>query len=184
MQIVKKHLKIGLGVVLPVALVLQVGLWLVSLTGAFFEELLSIELAWWGVLLSLLATLGLITVLGFIVANSKFVRDIRKWIEQKVIDNTPLVKPIYNFGKEIVDTFVSDIKEDGELTVIEVDFGSFQALGVLTDEKNGLGFLLSAPSPLTGFVFKLPKYRKLDMTFIEAVKINTSLGRVGGDKWQ
>ena len=25
---------------------------------------------------------------------------------------------------------------------------------------------------------------KLDMTFVEAAKINTSLGRVGGDKWQ
>lgn len=181
---VKKYLKIGLGVILPVALVLQVALWLVSLTSAFFEELLGIQLVWWGVLLSLLATMGLIVLLGFIVANSKFIRDTKKWIEQKVIDNTPLVRPVYNFGKEIVDTFVSDIKEDGELTVIEVDFGSFQALGVLTDEKNGLGFLLSAPSPLTGFVFKLPNYRKLDMTFVEAAKINTSLGRVGGDKWQ
>ena len=181
---VKRYLKIGLGVILPVALVLQVGLWLVSLTSAFFEELLGVELVWWGVLLSLLATLGLIVILGFVVAHSKFIRDIKKWIEQKVIDNTPLVRPVYNFGKEIVDTFVSDIKEDGELTVIEVDFGSFQALGVLTDEKNGLGFLLSAPSPLTGFVFKLPNYRKLDMTFVEAAKINTSLGRVGGDKWQ
>jgi hypothetical protein len=29
----------------------------------------------------------------------------------------------------------------------------------------------------------LPNYRKLEMTFVEAAKINTSLGRVGGDRW-
>lgn len=180
----KRYLKVGLGVVIPVALVLQIGLWLISITQGFFESLLGFELAWWGVVLSALATVVLIIVLGFVVAHSKIIRDIRKFIEQQVIDKTPLVRPVYNFGKEVVDTFVTDIKGDGELTVIEVDFGSFQALGVLTDEENGLGFLLSAPSPLTGFVFKLPKYRKLDMSFIEAAKINTSLGRVGGDKWK
>jgi len=123
-------------------------------------------------------------VLGFVVAHSKLIRDTRKFVEKQVIDKTPLVRPIYNFGREVVDTFITDVKEDGELTVIEVDFGTFQALGVLTDEENGLGFLLSAPSPLTGFVFKLPNYRKLDMTFIDAAKINTSLGRVGGGKWR
>ena len=60
-----------------------------------------------------------------------------------------------------------------------------KSLGVLTDEKNGLGFLLSAPSPVTGYVFKISsyKYKKLDMTFMEAVKINTSLGKIGGEKW-
>ena len=180
----KRYLKVGLGVVIPVALVLQIGLWLISITQGFFESLLGFELAWWGVILSALATVVLIVVLGFVVAHSKLIRDARKFIEKQVIDKTPLVRPVYNFGKEVVDTFVTDIKGDGELTVIEVDFGSFQALGVLTDEENGLGFLLSAPSPLTGFVFKLPNYRKLDMTFIEAAKINTSLGRVGGEKWK
>jgi uncharacterized membrane protein len=180
----KKYLKVGLGVVIPVALVLQIGLWLISITQGFFESLLGFELAWWGVLLSALATVVLIIVLGFVVAHSKLIRDTRKFVEKQVIDKTPLVRPIYNFGREVVDTFITDVKEDGELTVIEVDFGSFQALGVLTDEENGLGFLLSAPSPLTGFVFKLPKYRKLDMSFIDAVKINTSLGRVNGGKWK
>jgi hypothetical protein len=32
-------------------------------------------------------------------------------------------------------------------------------------------------------VLKLPNYKILDMTFVEAVKINSSLGRIGGDKW-
>jgi uncharacterized membrane protein len=119
-----------------------------------------------------------------VTAHSKIVRNIKGYIEKQVIDKTPLVRPIYNFGKEVVETFGGDLKDQKDLQVIEVDFGSFQALGVLTDEERGLGFLLSAPSPLTGFVFKLPNYRKLDMTFIEAAKINTSLGRVGGEKWQ
>jgi len=35
----KKYLKVGLGVVIPVALVLQIGLWLISITQGFFESL-------------------------------------------------------------------------------------------------------------------------------------------------
>lgn len=180
----KRYLKVGLGVVIPVALVFQVALWLITLSQGFFEALLGFELAWYGVALSALATVGVVIGLGVIVVHSRIVRDVKKFIEKQVVDKTPLVRPVYNFGKEIVDTFVTDIKSDGELTVIEIDFGTFKALGVLTDEEHGLGFLLSAPSPLTGFVFKLPNYRKLDMTFIQAAKINTSLGRVGGDKWK
>ena len=33
-------------------------------------------------------------------------------------------------------------------------------------------------------VIKLPNYRKLDMTFMEAVQINTSLGKIGASKWK
>lgn len=179
----KRYFRIGLGVVIPVALVLQVGLWLVQVTNGFFNALLGIELTWWGVLASLVITVGLVALLGFIVAHSKIVRNIKAWVEKQVIDKTPLVRPLYNFGKEVVDTFATDLDKK-DLQVIEVDFGGFKALGVLTDEANSIGFLLSAPSPLTGVVFKLPNYRKLDMTFVEAAKVNTSLGRVGGDKWQ
>jgi len=182
MDKLKRYFRIGLSVIVPIALVFQVGLWLVSLTNGFFNALLGVELAWWGVIGSLVATVVLVAILGFVVLHSKLVRNVKAYIEKQVIARTPLVSPIYNFGKEIMQTFANDLKDD-ELVVIEVDFGSFKALGVLTDEKNSLGFLLSAPSPLTGFVFKLPNYRKIDMTFIEAAKINTSLGRVGGDKW-
>lgn len=179
----KRYFRIGLGVVIPVALVLQVGLWLVQVTNGFFNALLGIELTWWGVLASLAITVGLVALLGFIVAHSKLVRNIKAWVEKQVIDKTPLVRPLYNFGKEVVETFAGDLDKQ-DLQVVEVDFGGYKVLGVLTDEKNSIGFLLSAPSPLTGVVFKLPNYRKLDMTFVEAAKINTSLGRVGGDRWQ
>ncbi len=184
MDQLKRYFRIGLSVIIPIALVFQVGLWLVSLTNGFFNALLGVELAWWGVLGSLVVTVVLVAILGFVVLHSKLVRNIKAWVEKQFIDKLPIIRPIYNFGKEVVETFGGDLKQEKDLQVIEVDFGSFQALGILTDEERGLGFLLSAPSPLTGFVFKLPNYRKLDMTFIEAAKINTSLGRVGGEKWQ
>jgi hypothetical protein len=31
---------------------------------------------------------------------------------------------------------------------------------------------------------KLPNYKILDMSFADAVKINTSLGRINGNKWK
>ena len=67
---------------------------------------------------------------------------------------------------------------------MEVDFDGMCMLGVLTDPKNDIVFVLSSPSPLTGFTFKTKKYRKLDITFMDAVQINTSLGRINGSKWK
>lgn len=180
----KRYFRIGLGVIIPVALVLQIGLWLVTVTNGFFNALLGIELTWWGVIASLIITVVLIAILGFVVLHSKLVRNTKAWVEKQLIDKLPIVRPIYNFGKEVVETFGGDLKQEKDLQVIEVDFGGFKALGVLTDEENSVGFLLSAPSPLTGVVFKLPNYKKLDMTFLEAAKINTSLGRVGSDRWK
>lgn len=180
----KRYLVIGLSVVLPIALVLQIGLWLTNISKGFFESILGMELAWWGVLASAGVTVIAIIALGILVTHSKLVRDVKKFVEKQVIDKTPLVRPVYNFGKEVVDTFASDLQGKNDLQVIEVDFGGYKLLGVLTDEENSLGFLLSAPSFMTGVVMKLPNYKKLDLKFVDAVKINASLGRVSGSLWR
>lgn len=180
----KKYLKVGIGVIIPIALVLQVLKWVIDFSTDTLENIIGMELEWWGVLAGMSATLIILILLGIITTHIKFVKKFKRNIETKLIDKIPGIKNIYSFGNEIVDTFVTDIKDDGDFTVVEVDFGGFKALGVLTDAKNDIGFIISAPSPLTGVVMKLPNYRKLDMKFIDAVKINTSLGRINGDKWK
>jgi uncharacterized membrane protein len=108
----KRYFRIGLGVIIPVALVLQIGLWLVTITNWFFNALLGIELTWWGVLASLLITVVAIAIVGFVVAHSKLVRNTKAWVEKQLIDKLPIVRPIYNFGKEVVETFGGDLRQE------------------------------------------------------------------------
>lgn len=180
----KRYFKIGLGVIIPIALTLNIIIWLGNTVTTTIESIVGQELAWFTVIGGVVITLILVVILGWAFSHIKVVKMLKDTLEAKIIDRMPIINKIYNFGKEITDTFVSDVKEDGDMQVIEVDLGGFKVLGVLTDKENSLGILLSAPSPLTGVVMKLPNYRMLDMTFADAVKINTSLGKIGGKLWR
>lgn len=180
----KRYFKVGIATIVPLLLMVQVFTWLFNFSKDTIENIIGQELHYYYVILGIVAIFALIILIGVIFTHIKFMKRIKKGIENKVINRIPVVKTVYNFGNDIVDTFVTDIKDDGDLTVIEIDFAGFKALGVLTDAKNNLGFIISAPSPLTGVVMKLPNYRKLDMSFMDAVKINTSLGRINGGSWK
>lgn len=180
----KRYLKVGIATIVPLLLVVQVFAWLFNFSQTNIEALLGQELPFYYTLLGILIVVLVVLLIGVIFTHINFAKKIKRGVERKVINHIPVAKTIYSFGNDIVDTFVTDIKDDGDLTVIEVEMGEFKLLGVLTDKKNNLGFLISAPSPLTGVVIKLPNYRIIDMKFIDAVKINTSLGRINGDTWK
>ena len=182
----KKYFKIGIGTIVPVLLVIMVLWWLYNKVNDTVIALLPSQLdyQWWYVFVFIIILVVIIFLIGLLFSFIKPLKWVKKQFETKVINRIPYIRGIYKFGTEIVDSFITDVKDDGDLQVIEIEFGGLKSLGVLTDEKNSLGFLLSAPSPVTGYVFKIPSYKKLDMTFMEAVKINTSLGKIGGDKWK
>ena len=181
----KQYFKNGIALLIPITLVVWI-IMLIYSKGKLIVDLLVPATwgnEWWYPILGIMVVVLVIMIIGMVFSIITPLKWLFKKTEDIIITRIPVVNKIYGFGKEIVDSFVTDIKEDGELQVIEIDFGGLKSLGVLTDEEHNLGFLLSAPSPFTGFVFKLPNYRKLDMTFMEAVQINTSLGRIGGEKW-
>lgn len=182
----KRYLKIGAGVVLPFALVAQVLIWVYgwvsSLARSYIPEAYGYEW-WYPILFAIVIILGLI-VLGFVFSLLKPVKWLKHKLDHYIMDRIPFVNKVYNFGKDISDSFITDIKEDGDLQVVEIDFGPVKMLGVLTDPKNHLVFIFSSPSPLTGFVFKTENYRILDMQFFDAVKINASLGKTQGNIWK
>ena len=182
----KKIFKYGLGLLLPIALVAQVIWWIYNLFANLTKSILPVTMSyeWWYpcvVLVGIIVAIFLIGLLFKIITPLKWLKD---KFDKYIINHIPVVNKIYGFGREVSDSFITDIKEDGDLQVVEVAFGGFKLLGVLTDERNSLGFILSAPSPLTGVVMKLPNYKKLDITFLDAVQINTSLGRINGSKWK
>jgi uncharacterized membrane protein len=180
----KRYFKVGIATIVPLLLVVQVFSWLFNFSQTTIESMVGQELPFYWTLIGILGVLFAIFFIGVIFTHINFVNKIKRGIERRIINHIPVAKTIYGFGNEIVDTFVTDIKEDGDMTVIEVDMAGFKLLGVLTDKKNNLGFIISAPSPLTGIVIKLPNYRIIDMKFIDVVKINTSLGRINGDTWK
>ena len=179
----KKYIKRGFATLIPLLLVIQVFIFLFNFSKDLFETLSGEELEWWMVVAGLAGTLIITFILGVILTHIKFVKRWKERIERRILNRIPVAGSIYKFGTDIAETFASDVKDDN-FTVIEVDMGGFKLLGVLTDKENNLGFLISAPSPLTGVVMKLPNYKILDMSFSDAVKINTSLGRINGDKWK
>lgn len=185
MKLIKNTFKYGLGLLIPIALVLALVVWLYNeftdLTLLILPD--TLEFQWWFPLVVLLSIIIVIFIIGFIFKYITPIRWVKNKIERYIIKKIPIINKVYDFGTELSDSFISDIKENGDMQVVEVSFGGFKMLGVLTDEKNSLGFILSAPSPLTGVVMKLPNWEKLNMSFIDAVKINTSLGRINGDRW-
>jgi uncharacterized membrane protein len=182
----KKYFKLGIGTIVPIALVVMVLNWIYDLVNDIVIVILpkTINYEWWFVFPFIFIVVIIIFLIGIVFSFIRPLKWAKNKFESQVINRIPYIKGVYKFGTEIVDSFVTDVNDDGDLQVIEISFGEFKLLGVLTDEKNNVGFLISAPSPLTGIVIKLPNYRKLDMTFMEAVKINTSLGKIGTDKWR
>lgn len=176
-----KYIKRGIASLIPLLLVIQVLSFLVSIIVEASDKYLS-AFRLQSILVILVALFFAVFFLGYATTHFKLFKRVKTYVEKKWISRIPFIGTIYSFGSEVVNTFTNDVK-DNEMTVVEVDFGGFKALGVLTDKKNGIGFLISAPSPLTGVVLKLPNYKILDLTFVEAVQINSSLGRIGGDKW-
>ena len=177
-----KYIKRGVATLIPLLLVIQVVIWVSEFALNTIKTIMG-EVDNLTILIILTAFLFTIFFLGWVMTHVGFIKRSVRWVEKHTILKIPMLGTIYNFGSDIVDTFTADIK-DNQMTVVEIDLGGFKALGVLTDKKNGIGFLISAPSPLTGVVLKLPNYKILDLTFIEAVQINSSLGRIGGDKWE
>jgi uncharacterized membrane protein len=176
-----KYLKRGIATLIPLLLVIQVISFLTTFildiyTGHFNHLDTSI------LLIGVVSLLLIIFFLGYASTHIKLFQRVKNYIDNKWIKKLPFIGTIYGFGNDVVSTFTNDVK-DNEMIVVEVDMGGFKVLGVLTDKENSIGFIISAPSPLTGVVMKLPNYKILDISFIEAVKINSSLGRIGGDKW-
>jgi uncharacterized membrane protein len=184
----KKYFKFGLSLLLPITLVIVVSYWVYNL----FDKLTRVitpeswGYSWWYPLIVLVGICVAILLLGFIFYILKPLQWIKKQSE-RVISKMPVLNKVYNFGKDISDSFLSDIKEDGDLQVIEVMFAGQLHLGVITGcdtEGFKIVFVATAPNPLNGFVFKTKEYRIIDnMTFIEYVQFLASLGRINSKKW-
>lgn len=182
----KKFFKVGLSLLIPFALVSQVLWWVYGVFSNIVKQIMptSMGYLWWYPIAFIVAIFIAIVIIGFIFSFLKPLKWLKHKLEKYILNKIPVVNKIYNFGKDISDSFISDIKEDGDLQVVELMFSGQKSLGVLTDEKNGIIFVPTAPNPLNGFIVKTIKYIKVEMTFVELVQSLASLGRINGSKWK
>lgn len=185
MSFCKNTFKYGLGLLIPIALVIALGSWLYNLFTkiTLFVIPESWEFQWWFPIAVLFSIIIVIFVIGFIFKYLKPLRWLKSGFEKYLIKHTPVVNKVYEFGKEFSDGFIADVKDDGDLTVVEVMFAGEPTLGLLTDSKNDIVFVATAPSPLSGFIIKTSEYKRVDMSAIDYFKLLGSLGRINGSKW-
>jgi uncharacterized membrane protein len=144
-----------------------------------------------------LIAVGLVYVAG-IILGSMFGKTVWRQIEQFIM-NTPLLKQVYPFFKQITDFFLNkemSRKMFSRVVAVEYPRKGIWSLGLVTGaglkkvaqsaEKELLTvFIATSPSPLTGFLIIVPEDEvvDLDMPIEEAFRFIISAGLiVPGDK--
>jgi uncharacterized membrane protein len=182
----KKYFRAGLALLIPLALVYQVLIWIYRFSEGIVLDLIPASLGyqWWYPLVAIIGVAVIIFLIGLIFSWITPVRWVKKMIDKHILNKIPIINTIYKFGTDVSDSFISDIKQNGDLKIVELMFAGQPSLGVLTDEKNNIVFVPTAPNPLNGFIMRTKEYRVIDMTFTDLVKSLASLGRINGDKWK
>lgn len=182
-----KYFKIGIGILVPFAIVFFVINWLYGTFSNIVISLLpsSMQYEWYYVIVFIVGLAVVIFLIGWIFSSFKIVKWIKKKFE-KLVDKVPLVGSLYSFGLELVDSFIADTKGDGEVIIIEsgeMCQTDGMMIGVLTNQKYNLITLPTVPNPTNGFLIKTTNYNILGTVIGDMVKILTSMGRLGADKW-
>lgn len=189
MRAMKKYFKFGLGLLIPITLVILVAYWIYNLFNKLTRIITPVAWGyeWWYPLVVLVGIVIVIFLLGLTFSWITPLQWVKRQIEI-VISKMPVLNKVYSFGKDISDSFITDINGDGDLQVVEVMFAGQLQLGVITgsDENNvKIIFVPTAPNPLNGFVFKTNDYRIIpEFKFIEFIQLLASLGRTNGRKWK
>ena len=182
----KKYFKIGIGTIIPTALVL----WVLNMLYGFIDKIVvavlpsSVEYQVWFVLPLIVALFILILLIGFIFSQFKIVRWGKKQFE-KLVNKVPIVGTVYEFGNEIVDSFIVDAKLNGEKFVVEVIVEGQKKIGLLSNEEMKIVFVPSWPNPMNGNGYKVDEYKVITkMTVKDFFKLVGSLGSIGAELWE
>jgi len=182
----KKYFKIGIGTIVPIALVVMVLNWIYGIVNDIVIAILptNISYEWWFVFPFIIIVIIIIFLIGIIFSFFKPLRWIKKQLEKNVVERIPVVKTIYNFGVELVDSFVVDSKEDGPVRIVETMCFGTKMLGLLTNPEHDIISIPTTPNPLNGFLVKTEDYIITDMTMEEFLKIIGSMGKICGSRWK
>lgn len=170
----RKYLATGLVAIIPALLVL----WVATVFIDFVTAIVG-SYTIWNVLIGLGVALAGILVVGFALVHSKLVRRVKSWVEDQIVERTPLVKTVYNFAKQVSSIALEEKKYDQVVICWPFGKNNTGMIGFLTDESTSTVFVPSSPNPLTGQSYIGIKYEKLNnWTYDDVLKYGMSVGLV------
>lgn len=190
----RKYFISGLLAFLPLALSVFLFIWVIGkadgLLGKYLQPVMIKYLGFYIPGLGLILGVLCIVLIGFVVTRY-FGRKIQGAVE-KILSKLPFFKQVYPAIKEIADFFFARGKlKFNTVVIVEYPRKGIYSFGFLTNDssdkinnatKNELCniFVPSAPGPLTGFVFMVPKKDVIitDVTVEQAVRFIMSGGVV------
>jgi uncharacterized membrane protein len=140
--------------------------------------------------LAVVVVVCLITLLGWL--SQRLIGRVLLNLFERIVDNVPVVRNVYNTVKQIRDTFVQQEKAVFQKSVLlEYPRKGVWVLGFLTGEGKGEiqhrtdadllnVFIPTTPNPTSGFLLMVPKeeVHELDMSIPDAMKLIISGGAV------
>jgi uncharacterized membrane protein len=144
----------------------------------------------WASLVGFPVTTIIIYLIGYFTA-SFLGRKLFKSIEIWIMTRFPLIKEIYPYAKQFIDTFISVDKKTEFKSVVAVEFphpgmyvtgfitaDGLKDLRTYTGKKIITVFIANSPAPFTGFTLFVPedKVVPLNMTIDEALRMVMSGG--------
>ncbi len=207
----KHYFMRGLAVLLPTVLTLWIFIWgyhfinetisfyirrglelLIKTAGGSEEYLKKFWVA------GFLSAAGFLIALGIVIAVGAFLASVLGktiWRQiEKLIMNTPLLKQVYPYIKQVTDFFLKQEETKkifSKVVAIEYPRKGIWSVGLVTGSglKKIIGssgkefltvFIATTPSPITGFVVIVPKEEvvDLDMTIEEAFRFLVSAGLI------
>jgi uncharacterized membrane protein len=170
----KKYIVTGLVAIIPALVVL----WLVTVFINFITAVIG-TYSLWNVVIGLLVALTGIYGLGFALVHSKLVRNVRNWLEEQIVERTPLVKTVYHFAKQFTSQAIEQKRYEHVVRVWPFGKNNTGMIGFLTDEATATVFVPSSPNPLSGQTYIGVKYEKLpNWTYDDVLKYDMSVGMV------
>jgi len=190
----RKYFISGLLAFLPLALSVFLFIWVIGkadgLLGKYLQPLMIKYLGFYIPGLGLILGVVCIILIGFIVTRF-FGRKIQEAVE-RILTRLPFFKQVYPAVKEIADFFFARGKlKFNTVVMVEYPRKGIYSFGFLTSDSSDKinkaakhelcnVFVPSAPGPLTGFVFMVPKKDIIitDVTVEQAVRFIMSGGVV------
>lgn len=168
----KKYFITGLIAAIPLAVVV----WLISIVINLAASIVghySLMTLVVGILIAILALFGT----GVLLVHLPFVTRTKEWVEQQIIDRTPLVKSVYKFSKDVAENALEEKVYDKVVRVYPFGRENAGMIGLLTNEKHGCVFVPSSPNPASGQTYNHVEYDILeDWTVDDVVKYDVSVG--------
>jgi uncharacterized membrane protein len=170
----KRYFATGLVAIIPALAVI----WLITVAINFITAIVG-TYSLWNVVVALVAALAGIFGLGFALVHSKLIRTVRNWLEEQIVERTPLVKTVYAFFKQFTSQAIEQKRYEHVVRVWPFGKNNTGMIGFLTDESTATVFVPSSPNPLSGQTYIGVKYETLpNWTYDDVLKYDMSVGMV------